>query len=96
VLEEYGQALQAGDLTALRRLWPGLPDRRAQDLQTFFDNTGDRRVRLTVEDIVPSGDAARAAISIRFEFNGGRQNHEENATVALARSGQGWYITGVR
>lgn len=96
VLQAYGQALQAGDLTALRRVWPGIADRRAQDLQTFFANTGDRRVTVTVNDIVPSGDAARAEITTRYQLNSGRQDHTERSSVTLVRGAQGWYITDVR
>lgn len=96
VLQGYAQAIQGRDLASLKRLFPGMSSQQEQGFRTFFGSVEELTVSMTVLDLQPSGDSARANVRLRYEFrDGGQQDQTNDFAVTLARGAQGWYITGV-
>ncbi|MGQ0703509.1 MAG: protein kinase domain-containing protein [Gemmatimonadales bacterium] len=63
IILSYARALEAGDLAAAQRLFPGMPDEQRQGLQAFWRAGGSMRTRWSVTAITVLEDVATARVT---------------------------------
>jgi hypothetical protein len=97
VIQSYAAALEAKDLTAIRRLYPGMTAEREKDLRASLPNLKALHVRLAVNDVQVSGGDATASVTGAWEFmlDGKKTELPANNTYTLVRRGD-WVITDIR
>jgi ketosteroid isomerase-like protein len=97
VIQAYAAAIQAKDVTAIRRLYPGLPADREKQLRSSLPNLKNLRVQLDVTDVQLAGDAATAIVNGAWDFvlDGKKTELPANNTYSLSRRGD-WVITDIK
>jgi len=96
-IRAYAAALEAKDVAAVRRIYPGMTSERDQQLRQSLPNLKGLKVSLNVIDVQPSGDEATAIVTgvWNFTLDGKKTELPANNTYSLARRG-GWVITDIR
>ena len=97
-IQAYANALETGNITRVRQLYPGMPSAREQQLRQALPDMKNLQVQLTVGQVDLSGDNATARVSGRwvFNLNGQRTVLPADNTYLLDRRGAGWVITEIR
>jgi ketosteroid isomerase-like protein len=97
VIQAYAAALEAKDVTAIRKIFPGLTSERDKQLRESLPNLKGLRVRLNVTDVQLGGDGATAVVTGDWDFtlDGKKTALPANNTYTLARRGD-WLITDIR
>ena len=97
VIQAYAAALEAKDLVAVRRLYPGMTTEREKGLRASLPNLKALQVRLAVNDVQVVGGDATAVVTGAWEFtvDGKKTELPANNTYTLARRGD-WVITDIR
>ncbi len=99
-LSELRAAIEAEDVTAVRRVWPGLS---AQQLSTFESSFGlmrDLEVGFAVQSMDASGDRIDVSVRTTYEFRNEDTRRRETQTFSqvleLAERNGRWVIVGSR
>jgi serine/threonine-protein kinase len=99
VLAEYARAIEARDLVALRRAYPGMTADQQRGWRTFFASVRDVRTRLAVAGVRGVGDHVVADVRGSYEFQNRSPNRAERAPVrfraTVTRSAEGWRLRAV-
>lgn len=97
---EYGAAIEARSLDAIRRTYPGLLPDQAREWEDFFRGVNDVQVELNVTALEIAGDAAEARLAGVYVFTdpGTRRTQRENVAfqASLRREGRRWRIASLR
>ena len=97
---EYGAAIEARSVEAIRRTYPGLSAERAREWEDFFRGVTDIRVELSVGGLKVAGDAAEAELAGVYVFNNPSTHRTQRENVAfqasLRREGNRWRIASLR
>lgn len=99
VIAAYARALQARDLTAVKRIAPGLGAERLKNLQDFFQSVRNLKVSLDIKGLDVSGDAASAQLSGTFAYvepGGNAVNQPVRFRATLERGADGWHIASLQ
>ncbi len=91
----YARALDAGDLAAARRVYPGMPAEQRQGLEAFWKAGGTMRSRWVVSDVTVSGDEATARVEGTNLVSTPRQRASEQRVdlrARLERRGGEWRL----
>jgi len=99
VLASYETALEGRDLTALKRLWPGLGGSQEAALRSEFQHASRIEIDVASPRIEVTGAAATATFLRRYQLvttDGQRLASESRTTMRLRRTDAGWVIDGVR
>lgn len=94
-IQAYARALDQGDLSQVRRLYPGIPAEQRQGLEAFWKAGGTMRARWTVSDVVVNGDEATARVSGSNSITQPRARPSEQPVslrARLERRGAEWHI----
>jgi eukaryotic-like serine/threonine-protein kinase len=94
----YARALDQGDLTQARRLYPGMTPEQRQDLEAFWNAAGTMRTQWTVSDVVVEGDVATARVRGSTLVTLARQRPSEqgvNLRARLERRGTEWRLVAL-
>jgi len=96
-IRAYAAALEAKDVGAVRRIYPGMTSERDQQLRQSLPNLKGLRISLNVVDVQPGGDVATAVVTGVWDFtlDGKKTELPANNTYSLARR-SGWVITDIR
>jgi serine/threonine protein kinase len=96
-IRSYAAALEAKDVAAVRRVYPGMTSERDQQLRQSLPNFKGLKVNLTVVDIQLGGTEATAVVTGAWDFtlDGKKTELPANNTYTLSRRG-GWVITDIR
>jgi len=96
-IRAYAAALEAKDVAAVRRVYPGMTAERDQQLRQSLPNFKGLKVNLSVVDIQLGGTEATAVVTGAWDFtlDGKKTELPANNTYTLARRG-GWVITDIR
>ncbi len=97
---EYGAAIEARSLDAIRRTYPGLLPSQAREWEQFFATVTDVDVELAVNDLKVTGEAAEARLEGVYVFRNPstRRTQREPVTfqATLRRDGDRWRIASLR
>ena len=97
---EYGAAIEARSLVAIRSTYPGLLPSQAREWEEFFQSVTDIDVELAVSDLKVAGNAAEARLEGVYVFRNPstrRTQHEPVGFLAtLRREGTRWRIASLR
>ena len=98
-LSRYEAALEARNLAALKRVWPGLSGTQEAALRDEFLHARRIDVDLASPRIDVAGTTATATFVRRYEVlktDGQLLNSRSVTTVTLRRNGAGWVIDQIR
>ena len=99
VIGRYRNALQARDLDALKRLWPGLGGGQESALRNEFQHANRITVEVASPHISVAGATATATFVRRYELvttDGQRLASASLATMSFRQTAAGWVIDRVR
>jgi ketosteroid isomerase-like protein len=97
-MDQYVAALQARNLTMLKRVWPSLSAPQERALRNEFDNARSVQVQLADPRTTISGDSATVVATRQYMLNtadGQRLSTVTRTTITLRRSGNEWLIDQV-
>jgi hypothetical protein len=94
----YAEAVQSRDLTAVRRIAPGLTPQALQGWRDFFQEVRDLRVSHQVRHVEVRGESAQADVTFTYDFveNGKNVSHAVSFRATLERGADGWRITAIQ
>jgi hypothetical protein len=97
---EYGKAIEARSVEAIRRTYPGLLPEQAREWEEFFRGVTDIEVELNLTGLKVTGDAAEAGLAGVYIFRNPSTRRTQRETVAfqasLRREGNRWRIASLR
>jgi len=97
---EYGDAIEARSVDAIRRVYPGLSPAQSREWEEFFRGVHDVDVELDVTALNVTGDSAAAQLAgvYVFEDPGTRRTKRESVAfqAQLRRMGGRWRIASLR
>jgi hypothetical protein len=100
VIESYGHAIEARDLSAIRKLYPGITAAQQRDWQQFFSAVQNVRVSLAITQLDIAGATADARITgtYRYENTTTRRLEEQPVSfrASLERDSALWRLTTIR
>ena len=96
-IRAYAAALEAKDVAAVRRVYPGMTAERDQQLRQSLPNFKGLKVTLNVVDVQQGGGEATAIVTGAWDFtlDGRKTELPASNTYTLANRG-GWVITDIR
>jgi hypothetical protein len=99
LLGHYKAALEARDLDALKRVWPGLSGAPLAALRDEFRHASHIAVGIVDPRITVSGTTATVSFLRSYELltvEGRRLRSESRTTIEARRTGLGWVIDRIR
>jgi ketosteroid isomerase-like protein len=99
LIEAYREALEARDLAALRRIWPGLSGLQLTAIRDEFEHAARIEVALIDPRITVSGATATVTATRRYELatvDGQRLRTDSRTTLTARRRGDAWVIEDIR
>ena len=99
LLSRYKSALEARDLDALQRIWPGLSGQPQAAIRSEFNHASRITVEILDPRIAVSGNAGTVTFTRRyavFTVEGQNLRNETRATMEIRRSGSTWVIETIR
>ena len=100
VIANYGRAIEARNLPAIRQLYPTITAAQQRDWQQFFSAVNNVKVRLAITQLDVSGSTADARITGTYQYeNTSARGTEQQAVrfrVSLRRDSAGWQMTGIQ
>jgi Protein kinase domain len=97
-IDRYRQALESGDLTRVRRAYPGLTVGQHDGLEAFFSSGGRLHATWTVGSVTVTGDTATALITGVNQVTAPRSkpaSEAVNLRIRLERRGDDWRLLHV-
>ncbi len=97
-IDRYRQALESGDLTRVRRAYPGLTVEQRDGLEAFFSSGGRLHATWTVGSVTVTGDSATALITGTNQVTAPRAKPASEAVhlrIRLEHRGDDWHLLHV-
>ena len=99
VVEAYARAIESRDISAIRRVNPGLTSDQQRNFEAFFQNARNVNVTFRITNLESSGASADARLVGSFDYVN-TENREQRLPVSLAatfrRDGNAWRLVSVR
>jgi serine/threonine-protein kinase len=99
VFEAYARAIESRDVSAIRRVYPGLTAEQQRGFEQFFESARKINVTFRVASVdgTPSTADVRVTGSYAYETSSGRPERQGvNFAAALRRDGAGWRLVSLR
>jgi serine/threonine protein kinase len=100
VIESYGRAIEARDIAAIRKLYPGITAAQQRDWQQFFSAVQDVKVSFAIAQLDITGATAEARITGTYRYaNTSTRRLEEQPVsfrASLQRDAATWRLTAIR
>ena len=100
VIESYGRTIEARDISAIRKLYPGITAAQQRDWQQFFSAVQNVKVNLGIAQLDIAGTTAEARVTgtYRYENTTTRRLEEQpvNFRASLQRDAASWRLTAIR
>ncbi|MGH7673897.1 MAG: hypothetical protein ACREMV_01385, partial [Gemmatimonadales bacterium] len=100
VIGQYASALEAKDMTAVRRVFPALPPERERTLREFFRVAQRLTVRLQVTDAFRAGEGTDAGVTGELSYHNRDDRRDYRQPVSFRATIQpgpaGWYIATMK
>ena len=99
VVEAYARAIESRDISAIRRVNPGLTSDQQRNFEAFFQNARSVNVTFRITNFESSGASADARLVGSFDYVN-IENREQRLPVSLAATfrheGSAWRLASVR
>ena len=98
-VQAYARAIEARDIGALRRVYPGLTSEQQRNFEQFFRSTRSINVTLRVANVEGSSTAADARLDGSYEFvtlEGRTERQAVSWAVTFRHDGGSWRLASVR
>jgi hypothetical protein len=100
VIAAYTRAIESGNITEIRRAYPGLTTAQQQNWEGFFRNVRNFKPTLVISQLGAAGNTAIAEINAVYEYDnrttGKGERQQLHLQAALAREASAWHITTIR
>jgi hypothetical protein len=100
VIESYGHAIEARDIAAIRKLYPGITAAQQRDWQQFFSAVQNVKVSFAIAQLEITGATAEARITGTYRYaNTSTRRLEEQPVsfrASLQRDAAAWRLTAIR
>jgi len=99
VFESYARAIEARDIAAIRRVYPGLTEGQQRGFEQFFEAARKVDVTFRVASVEGSATTAEARVNGTYQYEGssGRVERQPVSFVAtLRRDGSNWRLVSLR
>ena len=99
VFEAYARAIESRDVSAIRRVYPGLTAEQQRGFEQFFESARKIDVSFRVTNVEGTATTADARVTGRYEYEGsaGRTERQPVSFAAtLRREGSAWRLVAVR
>ena len=99
MFESYARAIESRDVSAIRRVYPGLTSEQQRGFEQFFESA--RRINVTFRVASVEGTAAAADVRVtgqyEYESSSGRAERQGVSFAAtLRREGGAWRLVSLR
>ena len=99
VLEAYARAIESRDVSAIRRVYPGLTADQQHGFEQFFESARKINVTFRVASVEGTPTTADVRVTGRYEYETSA-GHAERQTIAFAaalkRDGSAWRLVSLR
>jgi hypothetical protein len=94
----YARAIEAGDLAAIRRVYPSITPQQQQSFEQFFEATSDLRVTFRMTNVSINGSSADARVmgEYAWQTTRGPQRQPVDFSATLRKDGDAWRFVSVR
>jgi hypothetical protein len=94
----YARAIEAGDLAAIRRIYPSITPQQQQSFEQFFEATSDLRVTFRMTNVSINGSTADARVTGEYAWQTtrGPQRQPVDFSATLRKDGDAWRFVSVR
>jgi eukaryotic-like serine/threonine-protein kinase len=95
----YARAIESRDLSAVRRVYPGITSDQARGFEQFFQSARSINVTFRVTDVETSGNSADAKLVGTYQYvtsDGKSERQPVSFTASLRYDGNSWRLTSVR
>ncbi len=99
IVEAYARAIESRDITAMRRINPGLTTAQQRNFETFFQRARDINVTFRVDNVEGSASSADARVVGTYAYTDPQGNPvRQPVTLAatLQRDGNTWRLVAIR
>jgi serine/threonine-protein kinase len=99
VFEAYARAIESRDVSAIRRVYPGLTQDQQRGFEQFFESSRKIDVTFRVASVEGTPTTADVRVTGRYEYEGssGRAERQSVSFVAaLRRDGSAWRLVSLR
>ena len=99
IVADYARALESKDMSAVRRIYPGINSSQQRDLQAFFQVARNLNVTFRIEDLDSTPTSAEATLAGRYDYVNANTSEDKHVPVSLTasfrRDGNAWRLVGV-
>ena len=99
VFEAYARAIESRDVSAIRRVYPGLTQDQAHGFEQFFESARKIDVSFRVASVEGTATTADVRVTGRYEYEGSSGRAERQGVsfvAALRRDGSAWRLVSLR
>jgi serine/threonine-protein kinase len=99
VIESYARAIESRDVSAIRRVYPGLTSDQQRGFEQFFQSARKIDVTFRVTSVEGTASTADVRVSGRYEYessSGRIERQPVSFAATLRREGAGWRMVGLR
>jgi eukaryotic-like serine/threonine-protein kinase len=97
--EAYARAIESRDVSAIRRVYPGLTADQQRGFEQFFQSARRINVTFRVANVEGSGATADARLSGTYEYessSGKMERQPVSFAATVRREGSGWRLVSLR
>ena len=99
VIESYARAIESRDVSAIRRVYPGLTSEQQRGFEQFFESARKIDVTFRVTSVEGTASTADVRVSGRYEYessSGRTERQPVSFAATLRREGAVWRMAGLR
>ena len=99
VFEAYARAIESRDVSAIRRVYPGLTADQQRGFEQFFESARKINVTFRVASVDGTASTADVRVTGRYEYEnsaGRAERQPVSFAAAVRRDGSAWRLVAVR
>jgi hypothetical protein len=99
VFEAYARAIESRDVSAIRRVYPGLTSDQQRGFEQFFESARKINVIFRVASVEGTASAADVRVTGRYEYEGSSGRAERQGVsfaATLRKDGAAWRLVSLR
>jgi hypothetical protein len=99
VFEAYARAIESRDVSAIRRVYPGLTSEQQRGFEQFFESARKINVTFRVASVEGTPSTADVRVTGRYEYEnsaGRAERQPVGFAAALRKEGTAWRLVSLR